>query len=109
LEEGIEPRDQLSREAPGLPEPVDAESDLQLPPLETFLGDDLARRAMLAALFGPFTVGLGTLYSCWLLLKLLLFSGELSPSGLRKVYLAILLNGLFSLVWCALPLRLLYW
>jgi hypothetical protein len=108
-EEGIERQDLLSPEAPGLPEQVEGESDLQLPPLETFLGDDLARRAMLAALFGPFTVGLGTLYSCWLLVKLFLYSGELSPSGMRKLYLAILLNGLFSLVWCGVPLRLLFW
>jgi hypothetical protein len=109
LAEGIERQDRLAPDAPGLPEPDEAESDLQLPPLETFLGDDFARRALWAALFGPLTAGLGTLYSCWLLLKLLLFSGELSPSGMRKLYLAILLNGLFSLVWCAIPLRLWFW
>jgi hypothetical protein len=113
LEEGVERRDRLSAEATSLPEQLEAEGGLDLPEVATFLGDDLARRAFLSALFGfllwamywalnsplltilfslPFT-----LYAVWLMGRLAFFPGELSPKGMRHLIVAIgvtLLTGL---------------
>jgi hypothetical protein len=72
----------------------------------------MARRAFLSALFGLFTAPgglifrpLGVLagllflaYSGWTLLKLMSYSGELSPVGLRRLYAAFALDLLIVLL-----------
>jgi hypothetical protein len=75
--------------------------DLDLPPLETFLGDDLVRRAFVASLFG-FTCALISLYSMWLLARLAVYSGQVSPKAMSKLYVAIALNALACLGWLML-------
>jgi len=69
----------------------EAAADL-FPDLATYQGDNLARRAFLAALFGPVSCGLITLYSFWLLLRLMFYTGELSPKGMRYLYAALALD-----------------
>jgi hypothetical protein len=103
-EQGVQKREEIATGRPldqELPEP---ESDLQLPSMETFLGDDLARRAFRSALVSLAVVPLG-LYSLWLLLRLALFSGEVSPVGMRRIYGAILLTGVNVILW----LGLIFW
>ena len=70
-----------------------AESEVEMPPLATMVGDAMAQRAFYAALFGPAAAGLLSLYSMWLLVKLLYYDGELSAPGRRHMNMAILLNG----------------
>ena len=79
---------------------------LDVPDVTTLQGDDMARRAFLSAVFGLLTAAGGVLflvagllvafcfvaYSGWLLLKLMTYSGELSPAGLHRLYGAIALN-----------------
>jgi hypothetical protein len=69
------------------------EPEVEVPPLATMVGDAMAQRAFYAALFGPAAAGLLSLYSMWVLLKLLFYDGELSARGTRYRYMAILLNG----------------
>jgi hypothetical protein len=79
------------------PEP-ETQTDLDVPPLATMVGDAMARRAFYAALFGFATVGLLFLYSMWLLFKLTSYRGELSARGLRYLYLAIFFDGAYLLL-----------
>jgi hypothetical protein len=96
----VQRRDQVEAGAPAVPEHQLAEDDLELPPLETFLGDDLARRAFRAALFGCLApCGPFTLYSLWLLLRLSLYPGGLSPAGMRRRQGALLLDEVVCLFW----------
>jgi hypothetical protein len=72
--------------------------------------DDLARRALRASVFGLLFAPIG-LYALWLLLDITRYSGELSPTGLRKVIFAVGLVIvdclLFYLLCCGLnPLRI---
>ncbi len=81
---------------------------LDVPDVTTLPGDDLARRACLAAVFGLLTatsgmifLALGLLvaflfigYSGWVLLKLMMYSGELSPAGMRWLHAAIVVDGI---------------
>ena len=72
-------------------------ADVDVPDVTTSLGDDLARRAFIAAIFSLIFVPLA-FYSAWLLIKLMTYSGELSPSSLRKVYAAMVLDGISLLL-----------
>jgi Putative prokaryotic signal transducing protein len=81
---------------------IEPETDIELPPLTTMVGDAMARRAFYAALFGPAAAGLLSLYSMWLLLKLTFYHGELSARGMRHLYLALLLNTGYMLLFCLL-------
>jgi hypothetical protein len=112
-------RDDIASDAasPSLPSDLIEEPDL--PDLATFLGDDLVRRALLAGLFGLLGIGgaftwdwglarllslcsLFTFYSCWLLGRLFLFSGELSDRGMRMLYATLVADGLSLLFWFVL-------
>jgi hypothetical protein len=98
--------------APLLPE----EEEVDLPPLETFQGDDLARRAFLAALFGLILAGgafvsllpgvlsggVFCLYSLWTLGRLFLHAGEVSSAGLWHMVGAAVLNIPTLLLWLML-------
>src|SRR5262249_37076078 len=96
--DGVQKRDQLTPGPAAVVElPLEGD-DLDLPPLETFLGDDLAGRAFRAALFGMLFVPF-TLYSMWLIVRLGLFRGNLSVAGMRRFYGALLLNGVVCLSW----------
>jgi hypothetical protein len=81
-----------------VPEHELAEEAPDLPPAETFLGDDLARRAFRSALFGWLFIGF-TLYSLWLQLRLSLFPRELSPTALSKLRWTFLMNLAMLLLW----------
>jgi hypothetical protein len=96
--EGIQKTDEVTTGPPTIPEHELAEDDLELPPLDTFLGDDLVNRAFRAALFGLFFTPL-TVYSLWLLLRLALFRGDLSPAGMRKLYWTLVMVGAVCLLW----------
>jgi hypothetical protein len=98
--EGIQKTGDVTTGPPAIPEHELAEDDLELPPLDTVLGDDLVNRAFRAALFGCFFPPL-TVYSLWLLLRLALFRGDLSPAGMRKLYGTLLLDGGVCLLWAA--------
>jgi Putative prokaryotic signal transducing protein len=88
------------------------EPAFEMPSLENLnQGDVLAGRALKAALvtllFSPivclwgalaFAVVLFVLIAFWFLLQLLLYPGELSPSSLRKVYLAVAIDVFVVLV-----------
>jgi hypothetical protein len=92
--DAVRRRDQLTPGEPAVPEHELAESEPDLPPAETFLSDDLARRALRAAIVGCLLpCGVVTLYSLWLQLRLCLFPGELSPEATRKLYWTFLING----------------
>jgi hypothetical protein len=94
----------IGTQAP-VPHPAEVEEEVDLPPAETFLGDDLARRACLAGLFTLMCAGLAPfaaiiavfgfiplgLYSLWLLARLGLFPGPLSGRGMAYCYGAIVL------------------
>ena len=71
--------------------PSTVEDDLNLPNLETMVGDDLVRRAFLTSLFP-----LMFLYSFWLLARLGFYSGEVSPRMMRKLYWTIAIDAF----WC---------
>jgi hypothetical protein len=104
--DGVQRRDQLTPGPAAVVElPLEGD-DLDLPPLETFLGDDLAGRAFRAALFGLLFVPF-SLYSVWLLVRLGLFRGNLSAGGMRRFYAALLLNGVACLFWLSFFGRLL--
>ena len=83
---------------PALPQPATGgQDDDAEEPDPAVAGDDLARRAVWAAIFGLLFVFLLPI-SWYYLLRLVLFSGELSPRGVRYLYGALLVNGLFFLV-----------
>ncbi len=71
--------------------PSAMEDDLNLPNLETLVGDDLVRRAFLSSLF-PFLIP----YSFWLLARLGFYSGEVSPRMMRILYWTIAIDAF----WC---------
>ena len=71
--------------------PSTVEDDLNLPNLETMVGDDLVRRAFLSSLF-PLLMP----YSFWLLARLGFYSGEVSPRMMRKLYWTIAIDAF----WC---------
>ena len=95
--------DKITSDTPTESVPAAVEDDLDLAPLDTFLGDDLVRRAFLTALFGPgaFLTALLvpvflplTLYSVWLLARLALFPGKVSPRMMPLLYWALFIDGL---------------
>jgi hypothetical protein len=77
-----------------------AAEHVEMPNLANFLADDLARRALRAAVFGAMTIFfLLNFYSLWLSLRLCLMPGELSPESSRQLRWAMMLNGFVLLVW----------
>jgi hypothetical protein len=100
-EEGIQRRGEVTKEAPLPAEMPEPEGELDLPKLETFLGDDLARRAFRSGLISLAFFPLG-IYTVWLLLRLAFFSEEVSPAGIRKIYGALFLAGLNLVYWIGL-------
>jgi hypothetical protein len=88
---------------PPLPPAGEAEEEIEVPELATFQGDDLARRALRATLFG---LGVPILFpfAVFNLFHLLFYDGELSPRGRRNFYLTLTIQGavfVFLLVLCA--------
>jgi hypothetical protein len=98
-------------EGPSEPEPPSA------------AGDDLARRAFIAAVFG-FVVGSGAwliggltfhlvidipsllllMLSWWYLARVFLFPGDLRPAGMRYLYGALAVNGIVFFYWAVIGL-----
>jgi Putative prokaryotic signal transducing protein len=96
----------LQREKPALPE-SSVEADFEVPALEYFnKGDVIAGRAMKAALVNLLVWPMGctslagsvctvipfALVAYGLLIQLLFYQGELSPSGMRKFYIALAID-----------------
>jgi hypothetical protein len=97
--EGV-PRDQITAQPPAAQAEELIEDHEEIPNLESFLADDLARRALRAALFGAMTIFfLLNFYSLWLSLRLCLMPGELTPENARRLRWAMLLNGFVVVVW----------
>lgn len=68
-------------------------------------GERLATRAFRAAVLGFFFVPL-SIYSCWLVLQLLSWQGELSKGGSGKLHIALVLNCLVLVAYLGLCLYL---
>ena len=64
-----------------------------MPDVTTLVGDDMANRAFVAALFGFLFFPL-FFFSGWTLLKLMAYPGSLSPVGIRKLYAALVIDAL---------------
>jgi hypothetical protein len=78
-------------------EPLEAmpsalDDDLDLPDMETFVGDDLVRRAFLSALFGVLIP-----YSLWLLVRLAFYPGKISPRLMPRLYWTIAIDAFWFL------------
>lgn len=73
--------------------PSAVEDDLNLPNLETMVGDDLVRRAFLSSMF-PLLIP----YSFWLLARLGFYSGEISPRMMPKLYWTVAMDVFWCLV-----------
>jgi hypothetical protein len=106
----------VQQEGPAVPD-ADLHAGLDLADLATYQGDDLAARAMRTATFTlllwPFSelaIWLMippvvafllmlplSLYSFWLLLRLMLYAGEFSATGVRRLYVAVALNVMLGL------------
>jgi hypothetical protein len=106
----------LQKDGPTVPEP-DLSAGLDLADLATYQGDDLAARAMRTATFTlllwtfselaiwlmiPPVVALLlmlplSLYSFWLLIRLMAYGGEFSATGVRRLYTAVALNVMLGL------------
>jgi hypothetical protein len=104
----------LGETTASVPEPsVEDEMDtgIDVPDVTTLIGDDMARRALLSAVFGLITMTSGLVwlalgviaslpffaYSAWMLLKLMTYSGEVSPAGTWRLYGAIAVDGIIVL------------
>jgi hypothetical protein len=73
--------------------PSAAEDDLDVPDAETFIGDDLVRRAFISSLFGFLFP-----YSLWLLARVAFYPGKISPKMMPRLYLTIAIDAW----WCLL-------
>jgi hypothetical protein len=98
---------QVTADTPVEAVPSAVEDDLDIPNPETFLGDDLVRRAFLTALFGAIFPPI-TLYSLWLLWRVALFPGKISPAFMPRFYVAIALDLLVFCFWFLLLFGRLY-
>ncbi len=96
-EEGIQRPGQVMTGPPAVPEHELLEDAPEMVDPETFLADELARRALRAAIFGPMACGLFNFYSLWLLFRLCLMPGELSPRSSRRLALAFAINVLVAI------------
>lgn len=100
--EEVQKRDEIARAPAPLPiaspppGPVVPTAETHEQPSLTDAGDDLARRAFLAAFLGIGTILLLPL-AWYYLLRALLFNGEMSPRGSRHLFGALLVNGLLML------------
>ena len=79
-------------------------SNLPLP----LLGDDIAFRALKAATFSLLFLPL-VFYSCWLLLRLVTFPGDLSRHGIRNMVGAMVLDFFVLIVFVAIFSFYFYW
>jgi Putative prokaryotic signal transducing protein len=85
-------------------EPLEAaqsalDGDIDVPDMETLVGDDLVRRAFFSSLFGVLSP-----YSIWLLGQLAFYQGKISPRLMPRLYWAIAIDAcwlLFLLVFFA--------
>lgn len=99
--EDVQKRDEIARApAPAAvptPPPVVSRQEEEEPALPTVVGDSLARRAFLASMLGVMT--LVFLPVAWLnLLRGVLTNRPMSPRGIRYLYAALAINGLFVLI-----------
>jgi hypothetical protein len=94
-EEGLTKAEDVTLEPPPLQSA--SETGIEVPSLETMVGDALARRAFYAALFSPLVGGILVFYSLWLLIQAGSYRGELSARGMRHLYLALFLDVLIVL------------
>jgi hypothetical protein len=78
---------------------------------ETSVGDDMARRALIAAIFGVVGAGASVLLvglvillplSWYFLARVMFFQGELSRGALRRYYLALAISGGGVVLWLGL-------
>jgi hypothetical protein len=99
--EEVQKRDVIARApAPApvpIPSPVVPRQEEEEPELATVRGDNLARRAFLASMLGVMTLLL--LPVAWYyLVRTVVSDAPLSPRGIRHLYAALAINGLFVLI-----------
>jgi hypothetical protein len=87
------PPEKITADAPREAPPSALDGDLDVPDMETLVGDDLVRRAFFASLFGFLSP-----YSIWLLTRLAFYPGKISPRLMPKFYGAILIDAGWCLV-----------
>jgi hypothetical protein len=78
--------------------PVELEPDEDVPPVSAAV-DTMARRALIASVFTLVGVGLLLPFACYYLVRVLLYTGELSPVGLRRFCWALFLSAISLLGW----------
>jgi hypothetical protein len=114
--QAITRRDEITSRPAAAPVDVDLHEETSLPNPQTFLGDDLVRRALLSGIFGLLGVCavfswagqflrlmvFFTFYSFWLLAKIFLYPGELSDRGMRQLYATFAVNGVALFLWLVL-------
>lgn len=91
------PEDEIERQIAEKPMQLGSTTDAGEEKETVSEGEDLARRAYLAAVFGI----IFTPYSMWLLWRLANWKGELSTAGIIKVLLAIAFNAFYLVVFRA--------
>jgi hypothetical protein len=96
--------DQVTPTPPPLPLPEVEElsvpqEDKKEPNKPTTVGDDLARRAFVAAVFGAAGAGVLMPLSWWFLLRLATYPGELNRTGIHHLYWALGLNAVAVVFW----------
>ena len=96
--------DKVTSDTPLEAVPSAVEDDLDLPDMETLVGDDLVRRAFLCALFGALFFPI-TLYSLWLVGRLALYPGKISPRLMPRFYWALLIDAFVCVGWLLLLFR----
>ena len=97
-EDPVPKPDKVTSDTPLEAVPSAVEDDLEVPDMETLVGDDLVRRAFFSALF-PILIP----YSFWLLAQLGSYEGKISPRMMPRLYLAIAIDA----IWFFLSLLLL--
>lgn len=79
---------------PSLAEPRGATGDAR-DQLETSPGDEMATRALRAAILGLLLCPpLLQIYSVWILIRLISYQGDVSPAGVRNGYVAMIIDAL---------------
>jgi hypothetical protein len=99
--EEVQKRDEIARApapAPApVPSPIISSQEEEEPELATVRGDNLARRAFLASMLGVMTLVFLPIAWCNLLLAVV-SDKPMSPRGIRYLYGALAINGLFVVI-----------
>jgi hypothetical protein len=100
-DQGISKPGATTTEAPEPVEPPQVDHGIDVLDVRLYLGDDVAKRALIGALLG-FICWLLTAYSLYCLLKLAFADYEITPKGQVRCYAALAINIIHGSLWFAL-------